>query len=233
MKILVVEDEIPIATYIKNQVAAVLKDRHSSITVCHTLVEADILTDSRSIDLCLLDLNLNGKDGFEILRKATAHSFETIVISANVDRAIEAFEHGVLDFIPKPFEADRLKIAFDRFFSTEFNRRTHLKYISFRRRDGYHVLKTKNIRYFKASNIYVEAHLWTGSYELLDKTMEVMEKMLSTEFVRLHRSYIVRISDIKSYRHIGGGTYQITLTDGVTLPLSRDKYKLLKDLLDS
>ncbi len=232
MKILIIEDEIPIATYIKNKVISILENPKLNITICHSLIEADNLTNSRSIDLCLLDLNLNGKDGFEILKKATAHAFSTIIISANVDRAIEAFEYGVLDFIPKPFETERLKSALDRFFNTNYRRGNQLKYISFRKKDGYHVLEIENIKYFKASNIYIEAHLYNGSYELLDKTMESMDRLLPSYFIRIHRSYIVRISEIISYKHSGGGIYQVTLKDGSMLPLSRAKYRLLQQILD-
>ncbi len=232
MKVLIVEDEIPIATYIQNTITAILKNRQVTVAFGHTLEDANRLTDSRAIDLCLLDLNLNGEDGFEILKKATAHAFETIVISANVVRAVEAFEYGVLDFIPKPFETHRLKTALDRFLSANFTRRTRIQYISFRRKDGYHVLRTDSIKFFKASNIYVEAHLWAGSYQLLDKTMEIMEKLLPADFFRIHRSYIVRLSDISHYKHAGGGIYQVTLKDNLILPLSRDKYKYLLTILN-
>ena len=54
----------------------------------------------------LLDLNLHARDGFEILKQIVSKSFHTIIISANIDRAIEAFEYGVLDFIPKLYNKE-------------------------------------------------------------------------------------------------------------------------------
>ncbi|MBK7227614.1 MAG: hypothetical protein IPH97_01775 [Ignavibacteriales bacterium] len=63
-------------------------------------------------------MNLNAKDGFELLKQVVSQSFHTIVISANINRAIEAFEYGVLDFIPKPYNIERLKAAFQRLQSS-------------------------------------------------------------------------------------------------------------------
>src|SRR3546814_13063742 len=65
-------------------------------------------------DVRLLDLNLHGRDGFDLLKRAVAGSFDTIVVSANTDRALEAFEYGVVDFVPKPFTEARLSQAFER-----------------------------------------------------------------------------------------------------------------------
>ena len=60
------------------------------------------------IDLLLLDLNLDGGNGFDILKYTVSQSFHTIIISAYTDQAITAFQYGVLDFIPKPFRDEEL-----------------------------------------------------------------------------------------------------------------------------
>ncbi|WWW34360.1 response regulator [Stenotrophomonas rhizophila] len=58
-------------------------------------------------DGLLLDLNLGGEDGFELLRRAVAGRYHCVVVSAHRERALQAFEHGVLDFVPKPFSRER------------------------------------------------------------------------------------------------------------------------------
>ena len=78
------------------------------------LPEALCFIENNSLDLVLLDLNLNGDNGFDLLTTAVSESFHTIVISAYKDQAITAFEYGILDFVPKPFNRDRLEQAFDR-----------------------------------------------------------------------------------------------------------------------
>ena len=50
-----------------------------------------------------------------MLQTLVSYAFHTIIISANTHQAIEAFEYGVLDFIPKPFTVERLQKAMDRY----------------------------------------------------------------------------------------------------------------------
>ena len=88
MKILIVEDEPVIAQRIARQVSTYFE--HSSCIV--KWVEdiddtLDYLSDNQ-IDLLLLDLNLHGEDGFEVLKTLCAESFHTIIISAYSDKAI-------------------------------------------------------------------------------------------------------------------------------------------------
>ena len=77
----------------------------------------------------------------------------------------------------------------------------------------------------------MEAHLKNGDVEILSKTMDRLEQILPGRFMRIHRSYIVDISHIDSFGHVGGGTYQVTLKNGTTAPLSRQRYKELKDVI--
>ncbi|WP_228076524.1 LytR/AlgR family response regulator transcription factor [Novilysobacter ciconiae] len=65
-------------------------------------------------DGLLLDLNLGGEDGFDLLRQAVAGRYHCVVVSAHRERALQAFEHGVLDFVPKPFTRERLGQTLNR-----------------------------------------------------------------------------------------------------------------------
>jgi len=232
MRILIVEDERPIAKYIERTCHTILGTKITSIQIQHNLESASIFLVEHLIDLCLLDLNLNGEDGYELLKLAVSGSFHTIIISANTDRAVEAFNYGVLDFIPKPFTEERLQAAFDRYFDLQEKREIKTKYLSVRRGNQIITLSIDDIIYFKASGIYVEAHLTNGKKEFLDKTMDRLGQILPSRFVRTHRSYSVDLNQIESYGHHGGGTYKLTLKSGETLPLSRHKYKELHDLLN-
>ena len=234
MKILIVEDERPIANYIKRSCKKILGNKIESIIIVHHLDQASEYLLKEKPDLCLLDLYLHGEDGYDLLKEAASGSFHTIIISANTDRALEAFEYGVLDFIGKPFTEERLKTAFDRYFSKKTKRENEsnkTKYLSLRKGNKNIIISIDNVIYFKAAGIYVEANLQNGQLEILDKTMDRLEQILPSNFIRVHRSYIIEISQIKSYSHIGGGKYQATLKNDKTIPLSRQKYKEIKELL--
>ena len=234
MKILIVEDERPIANYIERICKKILENKIESVKIVHHLDQASEYLLKEKTDLCLLDLNLHGEDGYDLLKEAASGSFHTIIISANTDRALEAFEYGVLDFIGKPFSEERLKTAFDRYFSKKNKREKEnvkTKYLSIRKGNKNIIISIDNVIYFKAAGIYVEANLQNGKIEILDKTMDRLEQILPSNFIRVHRSYIIEISQIKSFSHIGGGKYQTTLKNDKTIPLSRQKYKEIKALL--
>ena len=108
MNILIVEDESRIAKRIERMTRDIFGDTLQSLKHINTLHEALPFIENNSLDLVLLDLNLNGDNGFDLLTTAVSKSFHTIVISAYRDQAITAFEYGVLDFVPKPFNRERL-----------------------------------------------------------------------------------------------------------------------------
>lgn len=232
MRIIIVEDERPIAKYIEKLCGEILGEKIKSIHTFHTLEQASGFLDDSQVDLCLLDLNLNGEDGYELLKTAVAGSFHTIVISANTDRAVDAFEYGVLDFVGKPFDEDRLQKAFDRYFNRMERQEIPTKYLSIRKGRRNFILNVDTILYFKAAGIYVDAHLKNGKVEILDKTMDRLGQILPSRFMRIHRSYFVDISHIQHYEHLGGGTYHVNLKNGESLPLSRQKYKELHELFN-
>jgi len=231
MRIAIIEDEPPIAEDIRACCHAILGDRIRLLKVFHTLDEALAYLDIHEIDLCLLDLNLHGENGYEILKQAVSGSFQTIVISAYSDQAIEAFEYGVLDFVPKPYNEKRLKKAFDRFLGSATKDNSKLKHIVSRRLGKYYLISLPEISYFKAEAYLVEVHLKSGNTELIDKSLNQLEQVLPDYFVRVHRSYIVDIKEIISYQHSKGGAYHITLKDKTILPLGRKYNRTLRELL--
>src|SRR4030042_1994514 len=135
MIVVIVEDEPFIAERTERLVKEILKNKLTRVVIKESLPGAMHYLNEHQIDLLLLDLNLSGKDGFELLKKAVAGSFHTIVISAYTDRAIEAFEYGVLDFIGKPFTVERLKKAFDRLNNVTMKNKYPTKYIAVRKNE--------------------------------------------------------------------------------------------------
>lgn len=232
MKILIVEDEPPIADEIKVMTEDILCDKLEKIDVKHDLISAFDFLDKHRVDLCLLDLNLKGKNGYEILKRSIAGSFHTIIISAYTDQAIEAFNYGVLDFVPKPVDEERLKAAYDRYFGKLKNREIHTKYLIVRKKNSNHIISVDQIVYLKALGYIVEAHLSNGKVEVTDKPLNALEQILPLNYIRIHRTFIVDLSSIQYYTHKGSGVYEVTLSNGDVLPLSFSNYKILKNKLE-
>ena len=231
MRILIVEDELPIAEDILFLVKDILKQQISSIHIETTLGNAQEYLRTHIVDVLLLDLNLNSKDGFQLLKQTVSNSFHTIVISANTDRAIEAFEYGVLDFIPKPYSRERIEAAFKRIHSTHALVGHSLKYITVKRGHEIHVIPLEDIHYFKSANIYVELHLNNKQIAFCDKSMKTLAPLLPSNYFRIHKSYIIDINNIDTIQTLGGGQYRALLKSGDILPVSRQRMKLVKQFI--
>jgi len=234
MRVLIVEDEPPIAEDIERSVRAILGDRVEAVEVCWTLDKAVGSLEGGRFDLCLLDLNLSGKDGFALLREAVSRPFPTIVVSAHTDQALRAFEFGVLDFVPKPFTLERLRKAIDRCFERKSPEADAAVRTLVARLGRENVLvPVAEVLYFKASRYLVEAHLAGGRQILLDKSLDSLEKILPSRFVRVHRAYLVDRNRIESFAHRGGGVYALRLKGGPEIPLSRAGRDKLREFAQS
>lgn len=114
MKVLIVEDEPLMAQRLERFCREILGDQLESIRVANLFSEASARLQEAPIDLLLLDLNLHGRDGMQLLQASVAGSFHTIIVSANTEQALRAFEFGVMDFVPKPFSKERVAQAQSR-----------------------------------------------------------------------------------------------------------------------
>jgi len=232
MRILIVEDDRPIAEDIQLLVKQILKREISSIHIETTLDNALAYLNEKPIDVLLLDLNLNARDGFQILKQVVSKSFHTIVISANMNRAIEAYEYGVLDFVPKPYNIERLETAFRRLESTHAADGHAMKYLSVKKGFKIQVFPLDDVRYFKSVNIYAELYLKDGHTEIYDKPLKQLVPLLPSNYYRIHKSYIVDTDTIKEIQALGGGQYRVVLKSGDCLPVSRKNIKALRKLMD-
>ncbi|MEQ8712308.1 MAG: LytTR family DNA-binding domain-containing protein [Cyclobacteriaceae bacterium] len=228
MNILIVEDESRIAKRIERMTRYIFGNSLQSLKHINTLSEALTFIENNSLDLVLLDLNLNGDDGFDLLSTAVAESFHTIIISANKDQALAAFEYGVLDFVPKPFNQDRLEQAFNRAIVKDKIETNSVKYLAVKKRRQIQLIPIEDVMYTKGAGAYTELYLSDGTKELHDKSLEKLEQLLSNAFERIHKSYLVKVSEIHEIKVSSGSKYTVELKNGERLPVGRTKYKDLK-----
>jgi len=231
LRIVIVEDEVMVARRTIMFCKKILAERLESVEHFSVIEDAEDYLSSHDIDLLLLDLNLNNKDGFELLKNKLALGFNTIVISANTDRAIEAFEYGVIDFIGKPFKEERLKTAFERIDGKE-NSYKRRKYLPIKKYGSIEMCNIEEIISIKAEGHYSELKMQDGSTELYDKNLERLLKLLPEEFIRVHKSYAVAIGKVKTLHRYEGSRYELELSNGDKVPLGRTRYVDIKDKLE-
>jgi len=233
MRILVIEDEASIQDRILRLTRNILDTRLKSIQTADTLEEGIAYLADNKIDLLLLDLNLNGKDGFQVLREVASQSFHTVVISAYPERAIDAYELGVIDFITKPFDEPRLRIAFERVEGRSQNGREHFaKYLAIRKFGLIELVALENVNYVQADGGYSQLYLIDGRNEMHDKMLKDLCHLLPPSFERIHKSFVVNMKLVKGIHSKGSHKHFVIMTNGAEIPLSRSKYKELKSLMN-
>ncbi|RYZ43437.1 MAG: response regulator transcription factor [Myxococcaceae bacterium] len=230
MRLLIVEDEPLAARRLARLCEQQLGPGTPPPRVRASLDEARELLAEHTVDVLLLDLNLSGEDGFALLTEAAAGAFQAVVVSANTDQALRAFELGVLDFIPKPYTPERLALALARVGSRAA---IALRSLAVRKGGGVVLVPLDSVAYIRGAGDYAELVLRGGGTELSEKSLERLEQLLPADFLRIHRSYLVRATDIRELVASEGSRTEVELRDGTRLPVGRSRLGALRKRLDA
>ncbi len=230
MHVVVVEDEAMVAQRLVRLIQDVMAENLQTLKHFDDLEKAMDYLQRTPIDLLFLDLNLHGKDGFEILTNTVSQAYHTIVVSAYAERALEAFEYGVLDFVAKPFSAVRLKKAIKRFTKQEAGSQSQTRHLSIRQEGELTLVDIKDIHYIKGADNYSELVMKNHQTLLHDKSLTRLMMVLPERFYRIHKSYIIDLNQTTSIHAKAGSQYHVILASGQELPVGRTRYKALKSL---
>jgi len=232
MHAIIVEDEPAILRRLERQITELLGEKLERLKCFNNLDDAQDYISQQSIDVLFLDLNLRGQNGFNMLSALTASSFHTIIISAYADKAIEAFEYGVLDFIAKPFTKTRLEQAINRLSDTHQRQDYGVRYLSVKQASTTVLIEISQIDYIAASGHYSEVY-FNDMTRLHDKSIQKLLPLLPLNFEQIHRSYIVNMNKVTSLKAEPGSKYSLELKNGKQLPISRTQYSKIKDKLNA
>jgi two-component system, LytTR family, response regulator len=193
-------------------------------------------------DLLLLDVQMLGIDGFEVLRRLAGGPIPAVVFVSAFDQfAIRAFEVHALDYLLKPPSRERLGRALHRVrdaaaredpagaiairdlletFRPPAEARG-LERLVVRDRQHFLLLPVQEVTRLEAAGNYIEVHARGRTY-LIRGTMNALEQQLDPEqFARIHRSTIVKISEVTRITPDGSGDFLVMLADGVERKLTR------------
>lgn len=219
MSVLIVEDDLPAQRRLVRLMRAHPMYADGEIHCADDLAEARQIMAAYQVRLILLDLDLQGADGFQAIASAVDANYQVIVVSAHTQRAIEAFELGVVDFVAKPVSEARLRLALGR-VRTEADR-TRPPELLVRTRAGLERVPVRDIVHIRADDDYVQVALRSGRRLLHDEPMARLARRLPSDFVRVHRSHIVRCDAVRCVADGPAGTRVLQLHDGVRIPVSR------------
>jgi len=194
-------------------------------------------------DLVFLDVVMPGLTGLEVLNRIEHRP--TVVFTTAYDRfAVAAFEAKALDYLLKPFGRTRLVATLDRIRESLGAEDAHssverarsalagdgdpLDWLFVRERGRVTPVNVAQVIRFEGSDDYVVIH--TVERQLL-ATMRMgdLERMLPSNFVRIHRSHIVNLAMVESFLSEEGARFKVLLRDGSRLAVSRDYAKWLRE----
>jgi two-component system LytT family response regulator len=176
-------------------------------------------------DLVFLDIHLPECDAFEVLRRTGVRKPPAVIfVTAYDEHALKAFEVHALDYLVKPFDDERFRIALERGREQVAHQRGRTGAMADRllvhRGAAIRIIKSSDIEWIESAGNYVRLHVGSEAY-LHRKTMQHMEETLdSKKFVRIHRRSIVNVDRIRELRPLFKGSYTVVLEDGTELTLS-------------
>lgn len=152
------------------------------------------------VDLIFLDVEMPNMSGLDLLSTLT-HPPQVILVTAHEKYALDAFEFDVKDFLKKPIDFTRFlravnKVTEKKAESTE-TRSSNEDYDMFVK-DGTQLVKihTQSIQFINALSDYVKIVTNEKEYAILYTMKNISEKLPPAKFMRVHRSYIVRLDKI-------------------------------------
>lgn len=217
-----------------------LAERHDELQVIAECADGrsavDAIQDKRP-DLVFLDVQMPELDGFGVIEEIGVDRMPAVIFVTAYDRhALRAFEVHALDYLLKPFRADRFFEAVERVVrivregrrdaanalgDLMAERAGSLDRILVKGSKKDHFVRVSQIDWVEAAGNYIRLH--TGAREhLIRQTMRNLEGRLDPgKFVRIHRSAIVNVDNVKELRRNGSGEYEVILLGGKRLKVSR------------
>ncbi len=190
-------------------------------------------------DLLFLDIQLPELDGFGVLARVGIESLPAVVfVTAYDDYALKAFDANALDYLLKPYNAERFRRAIQRARAhlqadsrlgeqlTSLLRHVkpdqkYLERLMVKSSGRVFFVRAHDLDWVSAEGNYLRLHS-NGDTHLMRETMNRLESRLDPEkFIRIHRSTLVNIECIKELHPMFSGEYTVTLRDGTQLTLSR------------
>jgi two-component system LytT family response regulator len=196
--------------------------------------------------LVLLDIRMDDGTGFDLLHKFETIDFKVIFITAYEKYAVQAFKFAAIDFLLKPVNPEELADAVKR---AEFLVQEHLqsqlqtleenlktdirqkKKVVLKTLENIYLVDLQNITHCESDGCYTYVHTTTGDRILISKTLREFDDMLNDSgFYRVHKSYLINLSQIKRFEKHEGG--YIILNNDCKIPVASRKREELLDLFE-
>jgi DNA-binding LytR/AlgR family response regulator len=183
------------------------------------------------VDLLFLDINMPSISGIDFYKRISKNTM-AIFTTAYSEFAVECFDLSAIDYILKPFEFSRFQKAVEKakeyhsFFAHKDNLASQYLFV----KADYSLVKVAfaDILYIEGLDNYIKIHFENSKSLLVRMSMKaVSEKLPAQEFIRVHRSFIIKMHKVKSIRN------KIIHLDKIEIPIGtnyvEDVLKIFKE----
>lgn len=208
---------------------------------CGSGSEAIAKIHSTPIDLVLLDVEMPGGNGLEMLGKLPPTGRPAVIfVTAHERFALNAFEVQAIDYLLKPFDRERFQTALRRAEEHLQARRAGKledrletlladsggpgrkpERLTVKANGRLVFLKPEDIVWVEAADNYIILHLASGRLMLRETLTALEERLSPVNFSRVSRSALVNLDQIKELQPTFHGDYVVVLRNGTKVPLSR------------
>jgi two-component system LytT family response regulator len=238
-RVVVVDDEPPSRTTLRLLLAR--SQEFALIAECAHGEEAVTAVRTQSPDVLMLDVQMPGMDGFDVLRTIGPAAVPAVVFVTAYDRyALQAFETHALDYLLKPFSDERFATVLER-VRTRLQERSQAAagrrlaalltaraplagagQLVVREGGKMLVIPYDDIVWIEAEDYYVCVHAG-GQRTLVRMPLKTIAESLDRDrFVRVHRSAIVNLSHVRRVEPVASGDQRLVLRDGTQVRVSRN-----------
>jgi DNA-binding LytR/AlgR family response regulator len=233
LSVLTVDDEKPSLDELSYLLAECA--RVESVIAVQNATEALRLLQQNQFDVVLLDIRMPGLDGLELAKVLAqfARPPAIVFVTAHDEHALEAFEVGASGYLLKPVGHEQLAHALERAVPDNERRgeaEEPFEVLAAESGNAITMVARGDVCWVESAGDYVRLHTTHGSRYLVRVPMSALEqKWAGHGFVRIHRSYLVALREIRELRTDGP---QITVWIGDhELPVSRRHAHELRDRL--
>ncbi len=197
-------------------------------------------------DIVLLDIEIKGGTGFNILQELHPYNFKLIFITAFNEFAIKAIKFSAIDYILKPVNEYEFidaikrvisqlsvtdnKVQYNNFLS-HYEKKTQNKKLVLRTAEALHLVDVADIIYCKSDNSYTTFYLNNANDIIVSKSMKEYALILEEyNFVRPHQSFLVNLKYVTKIDKSDGGF--VILNNGKEIPVSSRRKQTLLTMLE-
>jgi two-component system LytT family response regulator len=218
---------------------------------CRNGREVVSLLKSESVDLLFLDIQMPGSTGFEVVEQiGPARMPPTVFVTAHNEYAVRAFEIHALDYLTKPVEPQRLKAALDHVRERIASKAALMTQGQFKSalmslqetgsaqsrypkrllvpngiKDSF--VEVSKIEWIEAADYYACLHVGSQRFMLRETIKQLANTLDPGKFVRIHRSTIVNVEQVREIVREGRGEGLVILTNGHRLKMSKAGWQSL------